>query len=455
MDEPVLKVGLLAHRVTAEVTLRGAFRIAADGRAFDVVPSPGRWRAVATRRGVRLLDPGHHFVADGGVIEIAPAAPDAAFVVHDMTVGVRFHWQRQEDLAFQGVLRLESHGDVFHVVNAVALETYLVSVIASEMSPLAPAALLRAHAIISRSWLVAQLQARRSGTQARGPGGAREETEAAVRVVQWYDREDHADFDVCADDHCQRYQGVDRASVAGHAAFDAVAATRGVVLVSDGRVCDARFSKCCGGMTEVFSTAWGDLDVACLQSVPDLPPGAPPWALPLTEEAHAEAFVTGRPPAWCATEDAVLLDRILPPLDYATRDFYRWETTVSQDDVRGSTQRRTGVDPGPVRALVPVVRGPSGRISLLAVDGEARRVEVGRELEIRRLLSRTHLFSSAFVVRPEGGGSVPERFRLRGAGWGHGVGLCQIGAAVMADHGHDHEAILAHYYRGAGLRAEW
>ncbi|MBN1337441.1 MAG: SpoIID/LytB domain-containing protein [Deltaproteobacteria bacterium] len=455
MAEPLLRVGLLSHRVTAEVTLRGPFGITADGQALDRVAAPGRWRAVATRRGVRLLDPEHRCVAEGGVVALAPSTPDAVFVAHDMTVGIRFHWQRQEDLAFQGLLRLESRGDVFDVVNEVALETYLTGVVASEMNPLAPRALLEAHAVISRSWIVAQLEARRSGTSRHGPARTFEETETTVRVVRWYDREDHEDFDVCADDHCQRYQGVDRAAVAGNAVFDAVAATRGVVLVSEGHVCDARFSKCCGGMTEVFSTAWGDLDLPYLQAVPDLAPGPVPWALPLTEEAHARAFVTGRPPAFCATQDVGLLARILPPLDHETRAFYRWEEILSQEELRAFTQRRTGVDPGPVRALRPLVRGPSGRIALLAVDGEARRVEVGRELEIRRLLSRTHLFSSAFVVEPDRQGPVPDRFRLRGAGWGHGVGLCQVGAGVMAEQGYATEAILAHYYRGARLRTDW
>ena len=434
--EPTLRVGLALRRSEATITLNGAFRL--NG---SPVP-PQRLTAEAAPGRVVLRDATGNTLADAAAIELEPDA-EASFVLHAMTVGVDFHWQHEQDLTFAGSVALESRGAAFDVVNGVPLEAYLESVISSEMSADNPPPLLQAHAVISRSWLLAQLD---SAKQPGAPPPGASSIPGGTRIVRWYDREDHQHFDVCADDHCQRYQGLTRTSTAQ--AVDAVASTRGLVLTHDGKVADARFSKACGGMTEVFEAAWGDTPVPYLQAFPDAPGAA--WDLPLTHEANAVAFLEGSPPAYCNTTDRALLDKVLPALDHATTQFYRWEATVTAAQVRDWVKAKLEIDVGPVTALEPLERGPSGRLVRLAIVGEQQRLEVGKELEIRRVLSDSHLYSSAFVVRAEDGpdGRV---FHLRGAGWGHGVGLCQIGAAVMADQGHGHEAILAHYFRGATL----
>jgi peptidoglycan hydrolase-like amidase len=444
MPEPLLRVGLIQGREVVEFDLNGTFLLGPGE------PLHGRWQARRTAGGVALVPEGTaEPIATGASLHLRPLE-GATFLLRGMTVGVGFHWQHEEDLAFSGELSFEAREVGLDAVNAVPLEDYLCSVISSEMSATCPPALLEAHAVISRSWLLAQLEAR--GQARAAPPGARVEGDT-TRIIRWYDREDHAFFDVCADDHCQRYQGVTRAFTPE--ANAAVAATRGLVLRSGGCTCDARFSKSCGGMTELFSSAWGDEDPPYLQAFSDLPAGeASGFALPLTEEAHATAFIEGAPAAFCGGADRALLERLLPKLDHDTRDFYRWEVVIAQEELRELLRRKLDLDLGCVRALVPVQRGPSGRLTRLRIEGSAGSAEIGKELEIRRALSATHLYSSAFVVHPEGGeGGVPARFRLRGAGWGHGVGLCQIGAAVMAERGYDFRAILAHYYRGAELGA--
>ncbi len=434
MTEPQLRVGLAQRRTTARLTLQ-------DGFAADDAELPPGVVDVKVADGQIAIDhhagPQHRDRPDIAVT--LTGRKGASFVLHDMTVGVDFHWEHDEDLTFDGAVSFEPRGDTFDVVNTIGLEAYLKSVISSEMSAEAPDALLEAHAIISRSWLVAQLQgAARHGEPAPGL----REISGGHRLTRWYDREDHQFFDVCADDHCQRYQGVTRTSTAAAAA--AVERTRGRVLTYAGRVADARFSKACGGMTEVFESAWADTPVPYLQAFVDGEEAH--WALPLTDEPNAQAFVRGEPPAYCNTTDRALLDQVLPKLDHETTAFYRWETTVTREQVRAWVQEKAGLDLGPILALEPISRGPSGRLTELAILGETERLHVGKELEIRRLLSDSHLYSSAFVVD-----EVEDGFRLRGAGWGHGVGLCQIGAAVMASKGYSADAILAHYFRGAVL----
>ncbi len=449
MDEPRLRVGLAPGVGAATVRVEGEHSLVVDGADTGVRIAGGTsLRARVDGAALRLEGSERSWSGRHRAV-LAPRDPEsAAFWLLGMTVGVAFHWEHAEDLRFGGVLSLERRGRALDVVNEVPLEQYLVSVISSEMSARCPAAMLRAHAVISRSWIVAQLRGRGGVAP---PPGAPERVGDALRIRRWYDREDHEHYDVCADDHCQRYQGLTRAF--SEAATAAVRDTRGLALVDDGEVCDARFSKCCGGMTELFSSAWGDEDPPYLRAVPDGPDDPPGFALPLTDEAHAEAFLRGSPPAWCSSADRALLERVLPELDHETTDFYRWDMEIRQRDLRRLLRDKGGLDVGPIRALRPLRRGPSGRLVELAIQGTRGTIEVGKELEIRRLLSPSHLYSSAFVVDAAGGGSdgAPEVFRLRGGGWGHGVGLCQIGAAVMAEHGHGHEAILAHYYRGATL----
>jgi peptidoglycan hydrolase-like amidase len=359
-----------------------------------------------------------------GETVLRPADPASAFAIDGVTIGIGFHWERRERQVFHGGLRVLARPGGLTAVNDVPLEEYVTSVISSEMSASCPAELLKAHAVISRSWL-----------RAPQPGGVRSEAVGSGELRRWYDREAHADFDVCADDHCQRYQGFTKAF--SRAASEAVRATEAEVLVLDGAICDARFSKACGGITELYSTAWDDRDVPYLASVPDGP---------VPTDLDAGTFLRSRPPAHCATRDADLLARILPGFDRETRDFYRWTVSYSPEELGALVASRLGVDLGPIAALEPLARGPSTRIHRLRLRGARGELVVGKELEIRRALSTSHLLSSAFVAGVTGG-----RVVVTGGGWGHGVGLCQIGAAVLADRGTPYREILGHYYRGAAV----
>ncbi len=454
MTEPRLRVGLVQGRDVQQLRLEGLYHLLVDDSERPVARVGGRWRAERGPEGVSLTRHGADApLALGRRLRLRPLSePDSSTLVRGMTVGVDFHWEHDEDLSFRGGISLEARERGLDTVNEVGLEDYLLSVISSEMSARCPPALLEAHAVISRSWLLAQLEARGGAPQSPSEP---EERDGVLHILRWYDREDHAHFDVCADDHCQRYQGVTRAF--SEEATAAVQATRGELLVHDGQVCDARFSKCCGGYVELFSSAWGPTDPSYLQAFPDLPHGhAPDYALPLRDEAKAEAFIRATPEAFCATRDRAILEKLLPELDHDTRDFYRWEQVIEQEELQGLLRGKLGLELGAIQALEPVARGASGRLTQLAIQGEAGRAVIGKELEIRRALSPSHLYSSAFVVEPEGEqGGAPARFRLRGAGWGHGVGLCQIGAAVMAERGYHARAILAHYFRGAAIEKRY
>jgi peptidoglycan hydrolase-like amidase len=439
VNEPTIRVGLVEGVASVRLQLEGRFVVGADP------VSAGEY--VVTREGARVLLRGIA-QAKADALRLSPADFETGrLTVHDVTIGKDFHWQRQQSQVFQGVLECRTDWAGLTVINEVPLESYLASVISSEMRASCPAALLRAHAIVSRSWLLAQLgRAAREEQEAGKPGGDEEE------VIRWYDRESHQGFDVCADDHCQRYQGISRAFTP--AVFEAVRATRGVALVQGDEVCDTRYAKCCGGMTEVFATAWDDRDVPYLRTIYD-GPGAPAgFALPCDGPGSAERWILGSPPAYCSRTDAAFLAQVLPGFDQETHDFYRWTVSYAQDELADILRARLGRDLGRIAALEPLERGPSGRIKRLRIRGERGSLVVGKELEIRRALSRAHLYSSAFVPRgeePDAEG-FPGRFRLAGAGWGHGVGLCQIGAAVLAAGGASHEEILDHYFRGARAR---
>jgi stage II sporulation protein D len=454
MSEPRLRVGLVQGRERQQLRLEGLYHLLVDGSETPVARVGGRWRAERGAEGVSLWRHGAgEPLAHGERLRLRPVSEqDSSATVLGMTVGVDFHWEHDEDLSFRGGLSLEAREGGLDTVNEVGLEDYLLSVISSEMSARCPPALLEAHAVISRSWLLAQLEAR--GVAPLAPGEP-EQRDGALHILRWYDREDHAHFDVCADDHCQRYQGVTRAF--SPEATAAVQATRGQILVHDGQVCDARFSKCCGGSVELFSSAWGPQDPPYLQAFADLPAGREPdYALPLQEEAKAQAFIQAYPEAFCATRDRAILEKLLPELDHETRDFYRWDQVIEQEELQGLLKAKLGLELGAILALEPLSRGASGRLTQLAIQGEFGRAVIGKELEIRRALSPSHLYSSAFVVRAVGPeGRAPERFELRGAGWGHGVGLCQIGAAVMAERGYHARAILAHYFRGASIERRY
>jgi stage II sporulation protein D len=379
-------------------------------------------------------------------VSLAPKG-QSTFLLHDVTIGVKFHWERKEVQRFPGGLRLAARSDgTLVAINEVALETYLESVISSEMSAASPQELLKAHAITSRSWLVAMLV--RAET-ARPPAAHPEAINPAdQQIIRWYSREDHDLYDVCADDHCQRYQGITK--IVTPAVHAAVQATRGHFLVSEGAICDARFYKACGGLTEDFHSAWEDVQIPYLASVSDATTKFPP----ITSEALAREWMASSPEVFCNTSDPNLLRQILPAFDQETTDFFRWTVTYTRSELETLLLKKSGVDFGTLIDLEPLERGPSGRIVRLRISGSRRSLVVGKELEIRRWLSPSHLYSSAFVVdferRADG---IPVRITLRGAGWGHGVGLCQIGAAVMAARGYTAEKIVRHYFPGADVQA--
>ncbi len=347
-----------------------------------------------------------------------PEHPDeASFSLYDVTIGVNFHWERQETQVFRGALRLVVDADKIIAINELPVEQYLESVISSEMSATSSVELLKAHAVISRSWLLSQKKNREESGEKKG-GSFFSFVRKEDELIRWYDREDHTLFDVCADDHCQRYQGITRATSPSVA--EAIKATRGQVLIYGNELCDARFSKCCGGKTEEFQYCWEDTPKPYLISIDD---------------------------PFCNTKDAKVLRQVLNDYDQETPDFYRWTVDYSQEELTELVNRKLKLDLGDIVDLIPLDRGKSGRIWRLQIVGTKRSFTIGKELEIRRALSETHLYSSAFDVEKQG-----DHFILKGKGWGHGVGLCQIGAAVMGEQGYNYEEILLYYYRGAEIK---
>lgn len=377
-------------------------------------------------------------------LEFLPQSDEASFSLYDVTIGVNFHWERKETQTFLGKLKFIINGNSVCAVNELPVERYLESVISSEMSATSSLELLKAHAVISRSWLLVQMQNRRKGEATAHVAAS--EIQGNGELIRWYDREDHTLFDVCADDHCQRYQGITKETSAQVA--EAIRQTAGQVLTDEDEICDARFSKCCGGETEEFQYCWENLRKPYLVALRDAPQQE---ALDLTVEANADRWIRSSPESFCNTRDAKVLSQVLNNYDQETSDFYRWRVEYTQQQVQQLLTEKLGIDFGAVVDLIPVERGTSGRLSKLRIVGEKLTLVIGKELEIRRALSKSHLYSSAFVVdafdRNEQG--IPKRFALIGAGWGHGVGLCQIGAAVMGERGYSYKKILLHYYPGA------
>jgi len=376
---------------------------------------------------------------------------NATFTLKDVTIGVNFHWERKEDQVFEGKLKLIVEKGRVTAINLIGIEDYLISVISSEMSATSSKQLLKAHAVISRSWTIAQIEKNKEITASAQDYSACTETED--ELIKWYDREDHTNFDVCADDHCQRYQGLTRAST--EAVREVIEETWGEVLTHEGKICDARFSKSCGGVFEEFPYCWEDKDMPYLRKQFDNKSEAP---LPdLTIEENAREWIYGSPEAFCNTTDQRILSQVLNSYDQETLHFFRWKERYSQQELSELIKSRSGVDYGEIIDLVPVARGTSGRLWKLRIVGSKRSRTIGKELEIRRTLSPSHLYSSAFVVEKEGvtASGAPASFTLVGAGWGHGVGLCQIGAAVMGDLGYDYKEILFHYFTGASIDKQY
>lgn len=431
---PRVKVGIM-NEPEVDFVLFGEYRLA-DGTIVT-----GEQHAEVTAEG--------QVAWNGTVADVVTFEPseNGFFELKGVTIGVNFHWERKEDQRFSGALHLIVENGRLTAVNVLPVEDYLLSVISSEMSATASLELLKAHAVISRSWLLAQIDKNKRITEEHEDYKACEEG-GEDEMIKWYDREDHVNFDVCADDHCQRYQGITRQST--ERVRDAIKATWGEVLTYGGELCDARFSKCCGGVYEEFENCWEPKHYDYLEARRD---GEDEMNFPdLTKEAAAEEWILTSPKAFCNTTDKQILSQVLNNYDQETTDFYRWTVEYTQEELAALILKRSGVDYGQILDLQPVARGTSGRLYKLKIVGTKKTLTIGKELEIRRTLSPSHLYSSAFIVeRHDVTDGVPGKFVLRGAGWGHGVGLCQIGAAVMGEKGHNYKEILLHYFINANI----
>ena len=383
-------------------------------------------------------------------LTFTPQEGKSFFSLYDVTIGINFHWERQETQSFMGTLKLVVDEGKITAINILPAEDYLISVISSEMNATSSIEFLKAHAVISRSWLFAQIKKRKA--LEKKDSGFFSITKTDTEYIRWYDREDHTIFDVCADDHCQRYQGITKAS--NESVVKAVEQTRGQLLMQGDGICDARFSKCCGGISEEFEYCWEDKKYPYLAAIRDINHESGETMPDLTNEQEAEKWIRNSPAAFCNTHNKRIISQILNNYDQETTDFYRWKMEYSQEEISELIRDNTKADYGDIIDLIPIERGKSGRICKLKIIGTKKTLIIGKELEIRRTLSKTHLFSSAFVVdKGEAQNGIPSSFILTGAGWGHGVGLCQIGAAVMGEKGYTYDHILLHYYKGAEIKS--
>lgn len=371
------------------------------------------------------------------------------FLLKNVTIGLHFHWEQKQNQQFAGKLKLIISDGKLTVINIVPVEQYLKSVISSEMSPTSSLELLKAHAIISRSWLLAQMENRLKAKIKNQ--NIIIENNSEDEIIKWYDREDHSLFDVCADDHCQRYQGITKNYA--HNADSAVKATTGLVLWYGNNICDTRFSKSCGGITETFENVWENVPHQYLKSFVDYKFEPDGYKTDLVDEETAFKWISNSPVSFCNTNDPKIIEQVLNNYDQTTTDFYRWSVNYTQDEISEIIKKKSGINFGKIIDLISLMRGHSGRIIKLKIVGTLKTLVVGKELEIRKYLSLTHLYSSAFIIEKENiENNIPSTFKLIGAGWGHGVGLCQIGAAVMGEKGYRFDEILLHYFRGAQIK---
>jgi SpoIID/LytB domain protein len=443
MTEPYLNIGIMSQ---PEIIFRlnETYLLAPNGIPYE------RLHKVNYREGKICLN---DEVMDEDTLEFNPVRyHEASFELNDVVIGKKFHWERKEDQQFKGSLKIIVENEKLTAINILPLEDYLISVISSEMSATSSLELLKAHAITSRSWLLSQIA---KGKELQESGKTYQPiSETPEEYIRWYDREDHLNFDVCADDHCQRYQGITRQSTP--LVEQAIAETRGMLLMEGGNICDARFSKCCGGTTETFENVWEPEVHPYLQSIVDNPALPEGFDADLTREEAAQKWIRNAPEAFCNTNDKEVLSQVLNDYDQETKDFYRWTMVYQQTDLAELITRKTGKDFGDIIDLIPVERGKSGRLKKLKIVGSKLTLIIGKELEIRKILSESHLYSSAFVIDKQNiSNGIPGEFTLTGAGWGHGVGLCQIGAAMMSAKGYKYDEILIHYFRGASISKEY
>jgi len=440
-EEPLISVGILTSKVIK-------FELYGD---FSIVGLKDNFSGVYTaeiKSDKIVCKSSKHEVQLNDKIEFIPSDPiSESFLLRDVVIGNKFHWERKEKQRFIYSLLLQKSGNEIIAINHIPLERYLTSVISSEMSAKSSIELLKAQAVIARSWVLAQIN--RSKKLVEDKEKHETSVEFKDELIKWYDREDHKLFDVCADDHCQRFQGVTK--IISDAAFNAINQTKGIVLHSNGEVCDTRYSKCCGGLTESFENVWEPVKHPYLMSVVDYKFEPENFNFDFSDEANSEKWIRGKPNSYCNTSDRKILSHILVDYDRETKDFFRWKVEYTQEELSALIASKSNIDFGEIIDLVPVERGESSRLVKLKIVGTKKTLTVGKELEIRRLLSKTHLYSSAFVVKKTGN-NIPEKFTLYGAGWGHGVGLCQIGAAVMAEKGYNFDEILLHYFKNSELK---
>ncbi len=445
MNEPLIHVGILQRQKVVDFSLLSTYKL--QGKEFP----PGDY--IVNIENGKLQFNGEHY---SEITFESDYLHTDTFELKEVVIGVDFHWERKETQRFLGGLKLiavEDDDNNFYItaINIVLLEEYLKSVISSEMRSTSSEELLKAHAIISRSWLLAQIL--KNKTLDKQKESYRTSIVTPTEIIRWYDREDHEHFDVCADDHCQRYQGITRQT--SDLINRAISSTYGKVISYRGSICDARYSKCCGGVMEAFENVWEPIIHPYLQGKPDNFSGVP--FHDLTIEEDAEDWIKKSPDAFCNTQDTSILSEVLNDYDRETVDFFRWKVFYSQKELSGIIKERLGIDFGCIIDMIPLERGTSGRIIRLKIIGTNKVMIIGKELEIRRALSKSHLYSSAFIVdaQEEDEEGIPQKFLLTGAGWGHGVGLCQIGAAMMAEKGYKHDEILKHYFPGTSIKTEY
>lgn len=439
MNEPQLKIGIM-YEPEIEFVLNENYILKETGQIFRGKQKIVYHEGKIVINNLPLMD--RHLLFE------PEDYATGSFDLMDVTIGIKFHWERKENQKFKGSLKFIVEDGKLTAMNVLSLEDYLLSVISSEMSATSSLELLKAHAVTSRSWLLAQVV---KGKQLKESNSSYQSiSETGDEYIRWYDREDHANFDVCGDDHCQRYQGITRQT--SELVGRAIDETRGLCLMYNDTVCDARFYKSCGGITELFENTWEPVLHPYLQSIVDNTAAPHSYNMDLDNEEAAQRWIRTSPEAFCNTTDKKVLSQVLNDYDQETTDFYRWNVVYSQEKIAELISRKTGKDFGDIIDLVPILRGKSGRLIKMKIVGSKLTLTIGKELQIRKVLSESHLYSSAFVVdKNKVVNGVPDEFVLTGAGWGHGVGLCQIGAAMMGEKGYTYDAILGHYFKGAEL----
>ena len=443
IKEPLINIGILSEK-QINFELYGDYKVEGFKNTFS-----GRFTAEIKDDHFICRGNGNNIKVTNEIIFEPGFLSIDSFLILDVPIGIKFHWERKEKQRFMGSLKLLKEGDKIWVINIIPISMYLTSVISSEMSAKSSLQLLKAHAIVSRSWLLAQIEKAKS---------IKDKNEKYItsfqnenEIIRWMDREDHLLFDVCADDHCQRYQGITKISTEN--AKRAIEETKGIVLTYNDKICDTRYSKCCGGVSEAYENVWEPVKHEYLSPIVDYKFEQENYNLDFSSEVNVRKWIKGNPPAFCNNSDEKILTQVLVDFDQETKDFYRWKIEYTQEEIKKIISSKSGIDFGDIIDLQPVERGESARLIKMKIVGSKKSLIIGKELEIRKILSESHLYSSAIIIDKENiVDNVPQKFIIYGAGWGHGVGLCQIGAAVMAAQGYQFDEILLHYFKNAKLK---